>query len=415
LTWVLTVAALGDGRRDQGVAGGDDVDGGDQLLRRDVLEQEAAGAGAERIVDVLVEVERGEHEHRDPLLALGHLGRGHDGRSAASNRRVVADRAAANVNTGRSPPPEAPWSPAGRFAEYGATLLAYSLSVLGRLQLTQKHLPGIEARPPGQGDDTNKSEYEDRATAAHYARQSDLQPPEEAVLSLIVDELPEKRMLDIGVGGGRTALHFAKWTKAYVGVDYSAAMIAECRKRFANYPSRMSFAEADATRLTSFADDSFDFVLFSFNGIDYVPHADRLEVLNEVHRICRPGGQFCFSTHNLQAAPQLFSPRSQLSARPGRLVRRLGKWFLLRFVYNRPWAVKGLLRSGHAVFNDGAERGRFRTYYITPLVQIEQLDRGFSDIRVFASTDGRELIGEAQLRAAQDPWLYYLCSVVKQP
>ena len=56
----------GDARGEQRVAGGDDAHGLDQPFGRDVLEQEAARAGAEGVVDVLVEIERREHEHARP-------------------------------------------------------------------------------------------------------------------------------------------------------------------------------------------------------------------------------------------------------------------------------------------------------------------------------------------------------------
>ncbi len=50
----------------------------------------------------------------------------------------------------------------------------------------------------------------------------------------------------------------------------------------------------------SFADQSFDGVLFSFNGIDHVPgYADKVEVLCEIARVLRPGGSFIFSVHRM--------------------------------------------------------------------------------------------------------------------
>ena len=58
-----------DRGREKRVAGGDRADRGDQLLGRIVLEDEAAGAGSERLVDVLVEVER--REDQDPRAAVG--------------------------------------------------------------------------------------------------------------------------------------------------------------------------------------------------------------------------------------------------------------------------------------------------------------------------------------------------------
>ena len=49
--------------REQRVAAGDDLDRLDELLGRGVLEQEAARARAQRLVDVLVEVEGRQHQH----------------------------------------------------------------------------------------------------------------------------------------------------------------------------------------------------------------------------------------------------------------------------------------------------------------------------------------------------------------
>jgi hypothetical protein len=57
----------GDGRREQRSAGGHDADRGHELLLGDILEQEAARPRAQRLVDVLVEVEGGEHEHARPV------------------------------------------------------------------------------------------------------------------------------------------------------------------------------------------------------------------------------------------------------------------------------------------------------------------------------------------------------------
>ena len=53
----------GDGRREQRLAGGDGADAVGELVGRRVLEQEAARARLQRVVDVLVEVVGGEHEH----------------------------------------------------------------------------------------------------------------------------------------------------------------------------------------------------------------------------------------------------------------------------------------------------------------------------------------------------------------
>src|SRR5215211_7204902 len=56
----------GDGGSQQRLPRRDDADRVEQALRRGVLEQEAAGARAERVIDVLVEIEGGEHQHPRP-------------------------------------------------------------------------------------------------------------------------------------------------------------------------------------------------------------------------------------------------------------------------------------------------------------------------------------------------------------
>ena len=52
--------------------------------------------------------------------------------------------------------------------------------------------------------------------------------------------------------------------------------------------------------MNEFDSNSFDLAWFSFNGIDYVATAGRVRILEEVRRILRPGGTFCFSSHNLR-------------------------------------------------------------------------------------------------------------------
>ena len=65
--------AARDRGRQQRLAARHDADALGELLGRDVLEQEAAGARAQRLVDVLVEVEGGQHDHphRRVVVARG--------------------------------------------------------------------------------------------------------------------------------------------------------------------------------------------------------------------------------------------------------------------------------------------------------------------------------------------------------
>ena len=79
-----------------------------------------------------------------------------------------------------------------------------------------------------------------------YAASTELQSPEKAILDTLKDQLPQMKMLDIGVGGGRTTVHFAEAAEEYWAIDYSEEMIAACRKRFREASSKVRFAVCDA-------------------------------------------------------------------------------------------------------------------------------------------------------------------------
>src|ERR1700733_8566221 len=59
----LADEALGGAGREDAVTGGDGPDGGDQVVRLGVLQQEPAGACTQPGVNVLVEVERRQDQH----------------------------------------------------------------------------------------------------------------------------------------------------------------------------------------------------------------------------------------------------------------------------------------------------------------------------------------------------------------
>ncbi len=86
----------------------------------------------------------------------------------------------------------------------------------------------------------------------------------------IVDEYFAEpgRVLDVGCGTGRTTRPLADRGHDVVGIDVSERMVAQARER---HPD-LTFRVDDATDL-AFADGSFDYVLFSYYGLDSVSPA----------------------------------------------------------------------------------------------------------------------------------------------
>lgn len=251
----------------------------------------------------------------------------------------------------------------------------------------------------------NKRMYENLAVVESLASVSYIEKPEEAILNKLKTRLRNMTMLDVGVGGGRTTFHFAGLVKEYMGMDYAKNMTKASKKRF---PKKLNFVTCDA-RLMAFRDRYFDFILFSFNGIDLMSHEDRLKALKEIRRVGKENGFFCFSAHNLSFLDNLFSFKFfKFSRNPMKLSKNLRLFILLRLM-NKD--IKELRKESFVIINDPSHNCKELAYYIRPKDQIEQLIAlGFKNIEVF-SLDGKKIKDYGQLDCAKDPWLHYLCLI----
>ncbi|WP_427912762.1 class I SAM-dependent methyltransferase [Ramlibacter sp. MMS24-I3-19] len=251
----------------------------------------------------------------------------------------------------------------------------------------------------------NAATWLDPQLVAFYAADSSLQPPERQILDELRPRMARWSMLDIGVGGGRTTRHFAPVVAEYTGVDISPSMVEHCRREWRSPTCR--FEVADVRDLSAFGERRFDFVLFSFNGLDYLGHEDRLRALQQIRTVCRPGALFCFSTHNIQALGHLMRLRAQFCRDPAWLRRNLANWWRWRRRHARDVSRVAAQRLDWAIVNDGAHECRLATYYVRPAAQLAQLQPAFTGIRMF-SRAGEELAAE-QFARVDDDWLYLLC------
>jgi len=230
----------------------------------------------------------------------------------------------------------------------------------------------------------NKKAYLSSDVVREFAQEGQglqgLFKPERAILDRLEAWLTGRHMLDVGVGGGRTTLHFAPIVSSYIGVDYSSSMIEECKARLGNDFANASLAVADVRDLARFESGSFDFVLFSFNGLDSISHVDRLTALAELYRVCSPDGLVCFSAHNICAADRLFHPEQKSELVLAKMRVLIGQ-MVLRLLNRSP---QRLVRMPHALVRDGCAHFRIKNYYIRPTEQLAQLSAtGFEDVEVY--------------------------------
>ena len=246
--------------------------------------------------------------------------------------------------------------------------------------------------------------YQNSGTASAYAVMSSLYPSEALILDTLRPLLATMDMLDLGVGAGRTTPHFAPFVRGYTGCDFSAAMIGECRRKF----PQNEFVTGDASNLDIFPDNSFDFILFSFNGLDCMNENLRAAALREMQRLLRPGGTLAFSSHNLQSVPHARSTRHNMALlRPSVLIgtMRSTARFLRRtrsvvFAPDRQSALVTEMHLGH----------RVPIFFIRPAKQVEALKAmGWEAVKIIPCDSQMEIISPADIETAVAPWIYYLC------
>lgn len=109
----------------------------------------------------------------------------------------------------------------------------------------------------------------------------------------------DSSLLELGCGAGRIALNLEKLGYSQIiATDFSSEMIDIAKIISAEMQSDVHFEVQDATSLT-FADESFDGVIFGFNGLMQIPlRKNRRKALLEISRVLKSGGIFAFTTHD---------------------------------------------------------------------------------------------------------------------
>jgi ubiquinone/menaquinone biosynthesis C-methylase UbiE len=233
-------------------------------------------------------------------------------------------------------------------------------------------------------------------------------PGERAAFEGVGADATDQPILDLGVGAGRTVALLRPISRDYVGLDYTPELVDVCRE---SHPG-VRIVQGDARDLSQFADESFQLVVFSFNGIDAVNPTDRAAILGEVYRVLRTGGAFLFSAHNRNGPGygEKFSLGIYRTRNPVKLAGRvmLAMLHLARAVRNYENYSK--LRDegdGYALRNASAHDHGILVHYVTLQTQLKQLaSTGFlPDPLVWASADGRRLSPDDD---TSDAWWFHL-------
>lgn len=122
-----------------------------------------------------------------------------------------------------------------------------------------------------------------------------------------------KRVLDLGCGGGQSAIALAKQGAISIGIDISVEQLAYARRLVEQEDIRVEFRHGDLAELAFQRADSVD-IVFSAYALQYVPDLNR--VFRQVHRVLKPHGTFVFSIPH---------PASVIANEPSTIIQKPGQ------------------------------------------------------------------------------------------
>jgi len=243
----------------------------------------------------------------------------------------------------------------------------------------------------------NKNTYEKKHHVEEYINLT-IQKQEKSIFTKYRNEIEGKRILDIGCGTGRTTSYLNKHSNDCIGIDYSLEMIRYCREK---YPDKR-FELCDARDMSRFDDSSMDFVLFSFNGLGYLCHDDRICTLAEIHRVLEAGKYFVFSSHNRSFLNQVWNgksptPKLKTSKKPRQFLRNLRSYLISSYNYRKNKQFEQIENEYSIIVGVSHNHGLL-SYWINAKNQVEQLKKaGFETVETY-DFSGRSVALDADER-----------------
>jgi SAM-dependent methyltransferase len=253
----------------------------------------------------------------------------------------------------------------------------------------------------------NQKAYNSSLAIKTYYSRVGLTMGEIPILKYLIEKKKNVKMLDIGIGCGRTFEAFSQNVNEYIGIDYSNLMIEACKEKFKN--SEDVFFMSDARNMANFSDSTFDFILFSFNGIDCVNKEERIQIFKEIKRVAKNTALFAFSSHNLYNIPKLFKFKI-----PKNPFNYLLEYRRNHFTKNSNQPLESLLEKDIVIIRDGDINHETSYCYVNPEFQLKQLcDLGFEIKGIYSDFKNYAYPLNSNWPSVSEPWLYYLCQIIK--
>jgi ubiquinone/menaquinone biosynthesis C-methylase UbiE len=195
-------------------------------------------------------------------------------------------------------------------------------------------------------------------------------------------------LLDVPCGYGRHSIPLGRAGYRTTGVDRSAALLHEARRR-TGHERWPKFVQADYRELP-FPDASFDAAVNLFSSLGYLGDEQDTRVLAEIGRVLRPGGRLVVETMHRDRLVLQWSDNDWRLMGEGRVL-----------LEQRTFDAASGVATTSMTLIDGTGRRESRTwsvrvYAVTELLAM--LERaGFSDAKCYGDFDGAEFAPSTRL------------------
>ncbi|MBE6413736.1 MAG: class I SAM-dependent methyltransferase [Verrucomicrobiaceae bacterium] len=147
---------------------------------------------------------------------------------------------------------------------------------------------------------TVKNYFENPLVVADYLRAAEEVGLWESERIVVEKYVPKTAtILELGCGAGRIARGLsAIGYQNITATDFSENMVLAASELAKKYNDNTVCKVCDATKIC-FAPESFDAVVFGFNGLMQIPkEKNRIKAMREIYRVLKPNGVFIFTTHD---------------------------------------------------------------------------------------------------------------------
>src|SRR3989338_38834 len=117
-------------------------------------------------------------------------------------------------------------------------------------------------------------------------------PTEKELKIIDVTSIKNKKILELGCGGGQCSIFLSKNGAICSGIDISEKQIQYAKRLAKKNNVRVDYYVGSGEKLNQFKDNEFDIVLSVF-AMQYINNLDKC--FDEVSRILKKGGRFIFS------------------------------------------------------------------------------------------------------------------------